>query len=262
MKIVVLILLVLAGVFLYIRAKRLATEEQYGRSDRPEAGKSNAPAEVEPEKAVEVQEKTAEVLEAEVLDKAAVVDVAAAVDAAQDVEATQKVEAAAAEPTNEVVAEVVAAKLPEPEPEPEPEPVIDTPAAVVTGLAVPDFAAEPLARAIREFNGAGSDELKHQSLLAAINECYKQRKDTAHLGFGAGLADDYARLAIKVLGSGKPLKGVGFMQLATLLNDKGDFNGAIDICRQALDHGLSDGTVTGFEGRIARIEKARDKAAG
>ncbi len=50
------------------------------------------------------------------------------------------------------------------------------------------------------------------------------------------------------------------MHLSTLLNDTGMFDKAIEVCQKAITYGLSDGTVTGFEGRISRIEKAKAKA--
>ncbi|MGS0728874.1 hypothetical protein ACVBKF_21935, partial [Shewanella sp. 0m-11] len=56
------------------------------------------------------------------------------------------------------------------------------------------------------------------------------------------------------------VKGTGMMHLSTLLNDNGDFDSAISICKTAIEYGLADGTVTGFEGRITRIEKAKAKA--
>jgi tetratricopeptide (TPR) repeat protein len=45
--------------------------------------------------------------------------------------------------------------------------------------------------------------------------------------------------------------------LAIALEQQGDYDDAIDICRRALDLGLEDGTKTGFEGRIRRLEKRK-----
>ncbi|WP_372872698.1 hypothetical protein [Shewanella sp.] len=269
MKIVALILLVLVGVFLYNRAKRLANEEQQPRRDSSEDGNTMTSApkvsdtnEIEAEKAaVPVSSETVE----EIVDKKALqseADEAAVVAAPQSVEVEPATEAASVEADTDADVSAKTEAVCE----------IETLVGVVAreeaaekaraGLALPDFAGEVLTRAVSDYNGSSTAELKHQSLLIAINECYKQRKDAGHLAYGASLAQHYAKLAIEVLGMGKPLKGIGFMQLATLQTDNGEFNSAIELCRQALEHGLSDGTVTGFEGRIARIEKARDKAAG
>ncbi|QLE83970.1 hypothetical protein FLM48_02020 [Shewanella sp. Scap07] len=94
----------------------------------------------------------------------------------------------------------------------------------------------------------------------AVAECYKQRKQTQYRDYGAGLQQDYLEVFAKL---DKPAeqKGVGFMHLATLLNDSGQYDTAIAVCQQAINYGLTDGTVTGFEGRITRIERAKAKAA-
>ena len=53
-----------------------------------------------------------------------------------------------------------------------------------------------------------------------------------------------------------------FQQLATVLAEEGDFDEAIEICKLAMGYGLVDGTKSGFQGRIARLERKREKAAG
>ncbi len=52
-----------------------------------------------------------------------------------------------------------------------------------------------------------------------------------------------------------------FQKLATLLAEKGATDKAVGVCREAIRLGLGDGTQSGFEGRIARIQKAA-KAKG
>ena len=97
-----------------------------------------------------------------------------------------------------------------------------------------------------------------------VGECYKQRKSADYLNYGAQLAQEYIALFQAVTaeqGKTAELKSAGFLHLATLLNDTQAFDAAIVLCRKALEFGLSDGTVTGFEGRISRIEKAQTKAA-
>lgn len=49
-----------------------------------------------------------------------------------------------------------------------------------------------------------------------------------------------------------------FQHLATLLTEKGDYSGAIRVCRRAISFGLWDGTKGGYEGRIERIRRLRD----
>jgi hypothetical protein len=119
-----------------------------------------------------------------------------------------------------------------------------------------------------EVKGSTDLVVRYHAMLSAIGECYKQRKAPEYLQFGAGLAPGYRALFADYLEYHKAempdveIKGAGFMQLSTLLSDAGEFEQAIELCRQAQQLGLSDGTVTGFEGRLARIEKARDKVAG
>lgn len=52
-----------------------------------------------------------------------------------------------------------------------------------------------------------------------------------------------------------------FQNLATVLTEDGAFEEAVSVCEAALAHGLHDGTVSGFEGRIARIRRQQEKAS-
>ncbi|QFU24725.1 hypothetical protein FS418_24705 [Shewanella sp. YLB-09] len=116
-----------------------------------------------------------------------------------------------------------------------------------------------MTQALFEYRGAADNEIKHTGLLAVIFECYKQRKQTQYCEYGAALSPYYLSL-FAVLESPSTQKGIGFMHLSTLLNDCGEFDNAIAVCQKAKDYGLSDGTVTGFEGRIIRIGKAKAKS--
>lgn len=51
-----------------------------------------------------------------------------------------------------------------------------------------------------------------------------------------------------------------FQNLATVLTEDGAFEEAISVCEAALAHGLHDRTVSGFEGRIARIRRKQERA--
>ncbi|WP_298773668.1 hypothetical protein [uncultured Shewanella sp.] len=104
-------------------------------------------------------------------------------------------------------------------------------------------------------------EDEYKAMIAAIAECYKQKQDKEYVDFGVSLSPAFLRLCEKISRDESllDLKGVSFMQLATLLNDQGNFDEAIAICQQAIDYGLTDGTVSGFSGRKSRIEKAKLK---
>ncbi|QDF73898.1 hypothetical protein FGA12_01250 [Shewanella marisflavi] len=128
-------------------------------------------------------------------------------------------------------------------------------------LAVTDesWANDKLTASLAQYRAEPEAEGKHVALLQAIAECYKQRKQEEYREYGAALSPYYQSL-FAALPAPEQEKGVGFMHLATLLNDCGDFDGAIKVCQTAISYGLTDGTVTGFEGRITRIEKAKAKA--
>ena len=120
-----------------------------------------------------------------------------------------------------------------------------------------------LQRAVEEYQSAETALARYNALQNVIGECYKQRKSAEYLAYGAALHGLYLAL-FQSANAEKPkdleLKTPGFMQLATLLNDTQDFDKAIALCQEAIKLGLTDGTVTGFEGRISRIEKAQAKA--
>ncbi|GAB1147065.1 MAG: hypothetical protein SwBeaBPW_13550 [Shewanella algae] len=144
--------------------------------------------------------------------------------------------------------------------EPEPEPV---------KAAAPDISWGniTLKRAMEQYQASEGAIEAHDALLAVIGECYKQRKNSKYLQLGQEYDTAYSALFAasreKVLSKSPKaeFKGTGFMQLSTLCSDAGRFDAAIALCNKAIEYGLEDGTVTGFEGRIKRIEKARDKAS-
>ena len=115
-----------------------------------------------------------------------------------------------------------------------------------------------LAQALIEYRATSDSTIRYQAMLAAVAECYKQRKNTEYSTYGAGLTAEYLTLFAS-LGTAVNTKGVGFMHLSTLLSDVGMFDEAIEVCQKAISYGLSDGTVTGFEGRMNRIAKAKGK---
>lgn len=51
-----------------------------------------------------------------------------------------------------------------------------------------------------------------------------------------------------------------FQHYATVLTEDGEFDRAVEVCEQAMEYGLDDGTKTGFEGRINRIQRKAKKA--
>ena len=148
---------------------------------------------------------------------------------------------------------------------------VATPEAVETTTAPQsevqlDWANANLTKALEQYHAASNPEETYTSVTATISECYKQRKSQQYLIYGYSLAERFNESFQHYLSYRSEnnittaLKGTAFMQLATLAQDNGNFDHAIDICRTAIANDLSDGTVTGFEGRIKRIEKAKEKA--
>ncbi|MCL1077759.1 hypothetical protein D5R81_06515 [Parashewanella spongiae] len=160
-------------------------------------------------------------------------------------------------PTPTETEEVVAVEdSPKAETQHEDEPEV----AVVAEAPQLDWADDNLVNAMTQVNRSDDSNQQYQGMLSAIAVCYKQRKTQQYLIFGYSLSQQYQTLFGQQESSAK-LNGTGFMQLATLATDNGDFDLAINLCQQALDNDLSDGTVTGFEGRIKRIQQAQKKAA-
>ena len=51
-----------------------------------------------------------------------------------------------------------------------------------------------------------------------------------------------------------------FQYLATILAEKGEYDQAVAVCQKAISFGLSDGTKSGYEGRIKRIRLIQERA--
>jgi len=130
-----------------------------------------------------------------------------------------------------------------------------------------DWASESFQQQLDVANKAIDLQSQHDGLVSVINHCYKMRKQADYCHYGAALQLTYMGL-YRVLHqqhmtqkSTAEIKSPAFMPLSTLLNDVGQFDEAITVCEQALEYQLTDGTVTGFEGRIKRIQKAKAKAS-
>lgn len=296
MKVLVVFILIAIGVFLFRRAQRLAKEEQEAMMAKKSTEKtrdtSASPAVTEsvPEdahsttKAPEVEFMPRDVEPAsrvEISEDIIDVDISASTNSdsliiVADVHSTDDKEATTAQPVSPKD-EAPVTKASEAQEEPI---VVDSPVKAKestesspevanTHLVKDDSLAElgpwanvTLQRAAEEYQSAETAQARYNALQNVIAECYKQRKSPEYLAYGAALHGLYLAL-FHSANAEKPkdleLKTPGFMQLATLLNDTQDFDKAIALCQEAIKLGLTDGTVTGFEGRISRIEKAQAK---
>ncbi|MGI2170040.1 hypothetical protein ACROAE_07570 [Shewanella sp. MF05960] len=129
-----------------------------------------------------------------------------------------------------------------------------------------EWASDSFVQLVAVANTASDAQAQHDALANVINHCYKMRKQSDYCQYGAALKLAYLDLFRVVYqqhvanDNAQDIKAPAFMQLSTLLNDIGEFGQAISVCQQAIEYHLTDGTVTGFEGRINRIEKAQAKA--
>ncbi|MCL1140588.1 hypothetical protein [Shewanella pneumatophori] len=213
---------------------------------------------------------------AEVVDKAEVkteakVETAAKVEPAVEIEpepiaektVEPLVEKAVEAPVEQAIEAAVSAE-PESSASVEVEPAVSTGSQTQADLS---WANPKLTKSISELDVATDAPAEHLAISAAIAECYKQRKQAEYVQYGAGLSQPYLEVfaafvkGVKAENPDAEVKGTAMMHLSTLLNDNGEFDSAISICKTAIEYGLADGTVTGFEGRITRIEKAKAKAS-
>ncbi|MFB2642906.1 hypothetical protein ACE02D_11505 [Shewanella bicestrii] len=301
MKVVVVFILIAIGVFLFRRAQRLAKEEQEAMmakkstektrdtsaspdeaestpdlapsaTDESEAAAAKAPEvelmprDVEPASRVELSEDIIDVEIPAATHDENVIILADTHSADTDKDSATPEDDTLATKASEVKEDPVVVDAPvkaKESAESSPE-VASTPLAKDESLAaLGSWANVTLERAVEEYQSAETALARYNALQNVIAECYKQRKSTEYLAYGAALHGLYLAL-FHSANAEKPkeleLKTPGFMQLATLLNDTQDFDKAIALCQEAIKLGLTDGTVTGFEGRISRIEKAQAKA--
>lgn len=104
---------------------------------------------------------------------------------------------------------------------------------------------------------------RHHLLQSIVDITYKQRSDSSM----RALCEKHARLHLAEFPSIAPslrtqCDGVlpivtTFQKFATSLYEQQRYDEAVQVCRQAIAYGLSDGTKSGFEGRISRILRSR-----
>jgi hypothetical protein len=93
---------------------------------------------------------------------------------------------------------------------------------------------------------------------------YRRRSDPENRKRFYALAGQHVAESATVLealaqtDAGRPDRMDTFRMMAIALAEDERYDEAIDLCRQALSLGLENGTKTGFEGRIGRLQKRRD----
>ncbi|MBQ25085.1 hypothetical protein [Alcanivorax sp.] len=102
---------------------------------------------------------------------------------------------------------------------------------------------------------------RHFLLMGIVDQAYKNRS----VNENAALLQSVSEMHIAEFPTIKPalekeMDGIlprvtTFQKYATFLTEKAEYEKAIEVCEQAIAHGLHDGTKSGFEGRIERIKK-------
>ena len=104
---------------------------------------------------------------------------------------------------------------------------------------------------------------RHFLLQTIVEITYKRRKEPEMSKICREVAErhisEFAELAhaLKQDMGGNLPRVTTFQHFATLLTEDGDYEYAIKVCKVAINYGLHDGTQSGFEGRIEKIEKKR-----
>lgn len=109
---------------------------------------------------------------------------------------------------------------------------------------------------------------RHVIYTDCLDIAYKKRGDDHQMrGSAKNWAMDYIKefpelktAVFEHFGENSRLVSV-FKQLTILFEEDREYEKALDICRKAMDYGLEDGTKTGYEGRMERLNR-KLKAAG
>ena len=101
---------------------------------------------------------------------------------------------------------------------------------------------------------------RHFLLQNIVDITYKSRNEESSRGKCKDIAETHISEFPSIAEALKKDMGTlpritTFQHYATILTEDGDFAKAIEVCTIALKYGLHDGTKSGFEGRIKRIEK-------
>ena len=109
---------------------------------------------------------------------------------------------------------------------------------------------------------------KHFYLMGAADCYYKQRDSRED---ALALAEKYHLMDVKLFPQYKGLlvKDMGgilpripsFQQLAIMYEKAGRYQDAIDICKLAMDYGLTDTTKSGYAGRLENLQKKLNGSA-
>lgn len=152
--------------------------------------------------------------------------------------------------------------------EPAPEPAAETEEAPAPEAEpVPENHGDPL-EALAAAGQIRDPLERHAVFTKGIDLAYKTRRQDPEMqevvvNYGTRYVREFADIKDALfdhLGGDGPKNIAVFKQLAIALEEADAHDQAVDVCQKAMGFGLEDGTKSGWEGRIKRIEKNR--AAG
>lgn len=109
---------------------------------------------------------------------------------------------------------------------------------------------------------------RHRLYQQVIEHCYRGREEDAvryaliHYAQAHIAEFDEISKPLKKQNGGKLPQVATFKHYAAILTEAGQYDEAIAVCEKALSYDLKDGTKTGYQGRIERIEKLKAKQQG
>lgn len=132
--------------------------------------------------------------------------------------------------------------------------------AVAAGAAFDAWTSADLPKMLAAMDAPAHPIDRHHLLQSIVGEAYKDRKNEASRDILFRVAqihlDEFPKLAPKLKSHVGFMPRVStFQHYATALSEVGDFKKAVDVCRLAIEYDLHDGTQSGYEGRIERLEK-------
>ena len=136
------------------------------------------------------------------------------------------------------------------------------------GVRVPTLRkVTPLDRMIDALRHEKNPLERHRLLGEIVEESYRQRAAAAmnkvFLRYAGMHVKELPKMAaaLKAADGGRLAAVPAFSLLAAALEEDGRFEEALSVCRQAAELGLTDGTRSGFAGRIRKLQKKMKGAA-
>lgn len=135
------------------------------------------------------------------------------------------------------------------------------------GLASDDAPVplETVKNQIQALSETNEELARHRLYQQIVEQSYKQRDEEQGrltlMYYAQAHIDEFDKIKgpLKKQNGGKLPQVATFKHYAAALTEDGQYDKAIEVCEKALGYGLKDGTKTGYQGRIERIQKLQAK---